>query len=165
MKSSYYLLSIVLVVHFFCYGAKNKIPLNPIVSGELSQLFDFTQQLHSTLFEKKELQVKGQIQQLSVRLQKVMTIAKVEEQKGPHLNRILLAIDKELNLAQGVSGEDRIRFLQNAYRQFVMLYQSYEVDKKLNVFFCKSDRSVWLQGDSKPKNPFQPDSNCGRKVQ
>lgn len=146
-------------------AAKSKISLNPIVSSELSQLLDSTNLLHQYLFEKKEPQVKSQINQINSRVQKIMAVAKVEEQKGPHLNRILMTIQKEFNLAQSVSGEDRVRFLQNAYRQLVTLYQSYEVDKKFAVFFCKTDRSVWLQNDSKPKNPFQPDSNCGRKVQ
>jgi hypothetical protein len=65
-----------------------------------------------------------------------------------------------------VSGEERVRFLQNAYRQIVMLYQSYDIEKKYSVYFCKLDRSVWIQeAKSKPKNPFDPDSYCGKKVQ
>jgi hypothetical protein len=156
----------MLLVATIVSGSKNRISLNPVVSEELSKLLDSTKELHQYLFEKKEPQVKSQLNQLTTRVQKAMTVAKVEDQKGAHLNKILTAINKELNLAQSVSGEERVRFLQNAYRQIVMLYQSYDIEKKYSVYFCKLDRSVWIQeAKSKPKNPFDPDSNCGKKVQ
>lgn len=156
----------VLFASLAAIGSKNRISLNPVVSEELSKLLDSTKELHQYLFEKKEPQVKSQLNQITSRVQKAMTVAKVEDQKGTHLNKILSTISKELNLAQSVSGEDRVRFLQNAYRQLVMLYQSYDIEKKYSVYFCKSDRSVWIQeAKSKPKNPFDPDSNCGKKVQ
>lgn len=144
---------------------KPKISLKPIVSTELVQFFESANVLHDYLFEGKDPLVTTQISHIKGVVNKVKNISKVEGQKGTHLNRMLDTINKELNLAQSVSGHDRIQFLQKAYHQIVTLYQSYEITKKYSVFFCSTDRSVWIQQDNKPRNPFQPSSRCGRKIQ
>ena len=57
------------------------------------------------------------------------------------------------------------RFHLHAFRQIVMLYQSYQIEAPFKVFFCKKDRSVWIQKDKKPQNPFEQNSVCGRLIQ
>lgn len=88
----------------------------------------------------------------------------MNSQQGQHISKILNAVSKDLASAQMTTGEDRIKYLQFAFKQIVLLYQSYEIKASYKVFFCDKGRAVWIQENNKAENPFQTSSNCGRKV-
>jgi uncharacterized protein YktB (UPF0637 family) len=160
-------LSCLLLV-MFCFVSdasprKKRIELDEVSTKELTQIIKQSETLHKYMYDRKDPMVTSQINLLKNNIK--AAAAKVKGQQGQHIVKILNAVSKDLNSAQMTRGEDRIRYLQHAFKQIVMLYQSYEVEKSSHVFFCKTDRAVWLQGDGKkPQNPFQTTSNCGRKV-
>ena len=122
-----------------------------------------SQTLQKYMFDRKEPMVTSQINVLKNNIKS--TITKVKGQQKQHISKILNTVNKELTSAQMSSGEDRVRYLQHAFKQIVMLYQSYEIKASYKVYFCNKDRAVWIQEDAKKaENPFQTTSNCGRKV-
>ncbi|MES2768846.1 MAG: hypothetical protein V4596_06830 [Bdellovibrionota bacterium] len=157
---------ILLVMFCFVLDAstgKKRIELDDITTKELLAIIQQSEKLHKYMFGRKEPMVTSQINLLRNNIKS--TVKKVKGQQGQHVSKILNAVNKELTSAQMTSGEDRVRYLQHAFKQIVMLYQSYEIKASYKVFFCKTDRAVWIQEDGKkPENPFQVTSNCGRKV-
>lgn len=152
----------------FCFvldasTGKKRIELDALTTKELLSIIQQSEALHKYMFERKEPMVQSQINLLRNNIKKA--VKKVKGQQGQHISKILNAVNKELTSAQMTSGEDRVRYLQHAFKQIVMLYQSYEIKANYKVYFCKNDRAVWIQQDAKKaENPFQVTSNCGRKV-
>jgi hypothetical protein len=157
---------ILLVMFCFVTDAstgKKRIELDETSTKELLNIIKQSEALHKYMFGRKEPMVTSQINLLRNNIK--TAVQKVKGQQGQHISKILNAVNKELTSAQMTSGEDRVRYLQHAFKQIVMLYQSYELKASYKVFFCKTDRAVWIQEESKkPENPFQVTSNCGRKV-
>lgn len=163
-------LPIILVCGLFlssvqAQSAKKRIALNDTVEKRLISVLEASESLGSTMFSRKELKVQTQIEQLRGQIKKAQVTVKTEGMDGQHINRILQTIDQDLSLAKSSQGDVKTKSLQNAFRQIVMLYQSYQIEAPFKVFFCKKDRSVWIQKDKKPQNPFEQDSGCGRLIQ
>lgn len=68
-----------------------------------------------------------------------------------------------LNQAYRKDGESRRASIRELLKRVVLLTKLYNVEHPYKIFFCQSDRSVWLQRGSKPRNPTSIDShpNCG----
>lgn len=158
-------LSCILLV-MFCFvldasTGKKRIELDAITTKELLSIMKNSETLHKYMFGRKEPMIASQINVLRTNIKS--TIQKVKGQQGQHVSKILNTINKELTSAQMSSGEDRVRYLQHAFKQIVMLYQSYEIKASYKVFFCNKDRAVWIQEEAKKaENPFQVTSNCGK---
>jgi len=154
---------ILLVMFSFVLDAstgKKRIELDPTTTVELLSIVKQSETLHKYLYERKAPMVNSQINLMKTNLK-----AAIKKVKAQHISRILNTVSKDLSNAQGASGQDRIKYLQSAYKQIVMLYQSYNIDASYKVFFCSKDRAVWIQEEGKkPENPFQVTSNCGKKV-
>jgi hypothetical protein len=152
----------------FCFAldastGKKRIELDPGTTKELLNVVKQSELLHKYLFDRKTPQANSQINVLKSNIN--AAIKKSKGQKVQHISRILAVISKDLSGAQLATGQERIKYLQSAYKQIVMLYQSYELNATYKVFFCNTDRAVWIQEEGKkPENPFQVTSGCGKKV-
>lgn len=152
----------------FCFAldastGKKRIELDAITTSELLEIIKQSETLHKYMFDRKDPMVTSQINVLRKNIK--TAIQKVKGQQGQHIARILQTVNKDLASAQMTTGEDRTKYLQMAFKQIVMLYQSYNIQASYKVFFCNKDRAVWIQSDPKKvENPFQVTSNCGRKV-
>ncbi len=143
---------------------KAKIDLRPTTVKELTQVFSQAERLRQFMFESNGPLVGGQLEFLKVSIQKAMNASKSESVKGQHISRLLLSAQDSLTNAQNTSGKQKTKFIQDAFKQLVILYQTYQLDLKYTIYWCHIDRSIWFQKGSKAQNPFEPRSNCGRVV-
>jgi hypothetical protein len=163
MKAAGCILLVMLCFSLCATAGKPRIELDPTTTKELLAVMKQSELLHKYLFDRKGPMVNSQITVLKNNIK--TAIQKVKGQKVQHISRILSVVDKDLSSAQMATGNERVKYLQSAFKQIVMLYQSYKLDAPYKVFFCNTDRAVWIQEEGKkPENPFQVTSNCGKKV-
>lgn len=107
------------------------------------------------------------LQDLVQALSQALRTADPDRQNKQHLDRILSEAQKSLEQFTATRGESKKQSLQNAFKQLVLIGQTYKTGEDFKFFFCNRDRSVWLQKGSKPKNPINPDNflNCGTRVE
>lgn len=151
----------------FCFAldastGRKKIELDDVTTKELQTIIKQSGKLHRYMFDGKDPMVISQIN--TIRNNIKTAVKKVKGQQGQHISKILNAVSKDLASAQMTTGEDRTKYLQFAFKQIVLLYQSYQIDSSYKVFFCDKGRAVWIQENNKAENPFQNSSKCGRKV-
>lgn len=143
---------------------KSKLDLKPTTVKELTQVFNQVDRLRQFMFEANDRLVGSQIEFLKVSIQKAISATKKESIKGQHISRLLMSAQDSLVSAQNTSGKQKIKFIQDAFKQLVTLYQSTKLELKYSVYWCKIDRAVWIQKAGKIQNPFEPRSNCGRVI-
>lgn len=143
-------------------AGRKKIELDAATTKELQAIIKQSGTLHKYLFDGKDPMVTSQINVIRNHIKSA--VHKVKGQQGQHISRILNAVSKDLASAQMTTGDDRTKYLQFAFKQIVLLYQSYKIDSSYKVFFCDKGRAVWIQENNKAENPFQNSSNCGRKI-
>ncbi len=142
---------------------KKRIELDETTSKELLTIIKNSDTLHKYMYDRKDPMVSSQITILKTSID--TAIKNVKGQQSQHISRILNTINKQLTSAQMTRGDDRTKYLQSAFKQLVILYQSYKIEAPYKVFFCKNNRAVWIQEEPrKAENPFEVSSNCGRKV-
>lgn len=152
----------------FCFAldassAKPRIQLDPTTTKELLDIVKQSEVLHKYLYDRKTPMVNSQINMMRINLK--TAVKKVKGQKVQHISRILNTVNKDLSSAQAATGDEKNKYLQSAFKQIVMLYQSYKIDASYKVFYCNTNRAVWIQEEAKkPENPFNVTSNCGKKV-
>lgn len=158
--------AVLLVMFCFVLDAstgKKRIELDETTSKELFTIIKNSDMLHKYMYDRKDPMVGSQITILKNSVDSA--IKKVKGQQRQHISKILTTINKQLTSAQSTRGEDRSKYLQSAFKQLVILYQSYKIEAPYKVFFCKNNRAVWIQEEPrKAENPFETSSNCGRKV-
>lgn len=155
------------LLFMFCFvldasTGKKKIELDDVTTKELFTIIKQSGTLHKYMYDGKDPMVISQINLIRNNIK--TTIKKFEGGQSQHISRILNAVSKDLASAQMTTGEDRTKYLQFAFKQIVLLYQSYQIDTSYKVFFCDKGRAVWIQESNKPQNPFDNDSKCGRKI-
>lgn len=152
----------VLYLDFSHAIVRKRMELDPVTTKELFNIVRLSKDLQKYMYEKKDPLVQTQVSLLKANIDK--TLKTIESTQGQHISKMLKTINQDLVNAQSVTGKDRVKFLQSAFKQLVMLYQSYKIEAPYKVFFCQVDRSVWIQEGNKPQNPFIENSKCGRPV-
>lgn len=146
----------------YASGIKQKISLGPEATSTLTQIYSDLEKLRSEMYKSNEVQVNSQLGILKLALEKGIEGTKKEAINGQHINRLLLATIDHISTAQNTQGEQRLKNLKDAFKQLVILYESYKIENNLKVYWCYIDRAVWLQKQGKIENPFEPKTNCGR---
>jgi hypothetical protein len=151
------------------------LELRPQVVESLKKVLQTSTQLHTALLSKDDKTIKANISSLKGTLKAALTTtygkrtpAAVRMAYGS-LDRTLsdqiMSIQKHLEKAElQKKNAQRIPHLQKAFEELVHMRKFYNLSDKSFVFFCKKDRSVWIQKASKGKNPFIEDSTCARTV-
>lgn len=163
----------VALLLLFCVGVAEargrspKIDFQPALRGSLTQVLYRTDELRQALVERKDALVITRLQSLSLALGEALRTPDPDAQNKKHLDLILQDAKKAVDRIPRLQGEERRENLQQAFRQLVLVGQTYVVDKQLKFYFCRRDRSVWFQREGKPINPISPDSlgNCAQQVQ
>jgi hypothetical protein len=145
-------------------SSKKRIGLTDLVEKDLISVLEASETLRASMYAKQEALVISNIEQVRAQIRHAKQNLKSEGRNAQHLDRILTTIDQDLSRARSTQREQKVKYIQEAFRQIVMLYQSYNISASFKVFFCKKDRSVWIQKDRKPQNPFESDSNCARLI-
>lgn len=170
------------------WGRDTKIKVAPAVQKPLNDLVRSALDIHQASFNQQDQQFKtavlstlqmveqarSQTHNLSqsVEAAENAPVNKYGRRRGVlsreqrhHLIVMLDAIRDHLNRARNSLGMERKESLQEAFRQIVQVAQVYDLDD-YNIFFCRSDRSIWVQSGTKAQNPIDPEryGSCGMRV-
>jgi hypothetical protein len=142
-----------------------KIELAGPLKFELNSVLLTTTKLHDACFEAKDREVDSAIAEVIKSIDVVKRRVQSSPKEYEYLSRVLDSARSQLESSRGKAGEDRRTSLQEAFRELVQISQMFKLDA-YKVFFCPSDKSVWFQKESRPKNPIHPDkyANCGKLV-
>src|SRR5262245_40620795 len=114
---------------------KAKIDLKPATIKQLTDVFSQMERLQQYMFEGNDQLSGGQLEFLKVSIQKAVNVTRAESIKGQHINRLLISAQDSLVNAQNTSGKQKVKFIQDAFKQLVTLYQSYKLDLKYSVYW------------------------------
>ncbi len=144
-----------------------KIEFQPALRTSLTKALYMTDELRAALVDRKDALVITHLQNLSQALTVAIRTTDPDTQNKKHLDLILSDAKKAVDQTPRLRGEERKQALQQAFRQMVLVGQTYVVDKQMKFYFCRRDRSVWFQREGKPKNPINPESmaDCAQQVQ
>lgn len=141
---------------------RGKLDIKETTAKQLISVFTEMERLSDHMFASNDQLAMTQLQSLKAAISRAIKATCEESIKAQHLNRLLMTAQDGIVAAQNTSGKQKVKILQDAYKQLVTLYESSKLNLDYKVFWCKIDRAVWLQKGTKIKNPFAPKSNCGR---
>lgn len=153
-----------------------RIKLEDQVTKNLGALLKDSEELYKALISQSDVGVKDRLKTMNQHADEALKRSKdTRDVKSnilrgtasvDHLDWMLIEMKRFIKGAMESSGNERKSFLQETFRQLVLLVKSYQIDHPYQVYFCRKDRSVWLQRGTKPKNPINPEtySTCGVKV-
>jgi hypothetical protein len=155
---------LILILIDSSFASRKKIPVKAEAAKNLQQLLDETQELHSALFKQKDPKIATQLEAVQFAISQTLGKVHTAGPQAPHLQRILMTAKKHFKAAEISEGEKRKLSLKDAFRQIVLIAQSYAVGDKYVIYFCPRDRSVWLQKKGRAQNPIHPKTlpRCGR---
>lgn len=144
-----------------------KIELSASVVSKLDHVMGKADDLRRAMVEQRDPLVITKARELTLVLGEAIRVYDPDSQNKKHLDLILKDARKALETALTAKGEERKATFQHAFRQIVLIGQTYKINEKVKFYFCRNDRSVWVQKDGKPQNPISPESyrNCGVQVQ
>ncbi len=144
-----------------------KIELSSPIIAKLEMILIKADELRQALVIKQDQIATARMHDLVRALSETRHTADPDRQNKQHLDRILGEAQKSLEEFAASKGEGRRVSLQNAFKQLVLIGQTYKTKGNFKFFFCNRDRSVWIQQESKPKNPINPENflNCGTRVE
>ena len=138
-------------------AATNPTEVGPDLKKQLNAILKSTDALHSALFSGDELQIDSAIEKTLRVIGSTLLVSK----KELHLTRILEAASSQLLVTRLKPVNKKHKHLKEVFRQIIQITRSYKTEK-YRIFFCKKDKSVWLQKSWAAKNPFMPEgTKCG----
>lgn len=142
-----------------------KIEVQGALKIELNAVLKATDQLHGSIVKQDEQGVEASLKALVKHIDRAHKRSALAKSERPHLLKILNAARTQLEITQNSRGRTRQGSLKSAFEQLVQLAKVFKLDT-YRIFFCPTDRSVWLQKGWKPFNPIHPQryKNCGKLV-
>lgn len=167
LKTILIFFSILLATIAFGRQKAPKIEVGEPLVSKLSVVFARADDLRGALVQRQEPMAIAKLKELEISLNEALRTPDSNRQVKEHLDRILSEAMSNVKRVPSLRGEERRAILQNAFKQIVLIGQTYKVTNEYKFFFCGRDRSVWLQKDGKPKNPISPEHhlNCGTRVE
>jgi hypothetical protein len=131
--------------------------------AEVRYLLSDVEALHVHLVERKDPAVAASLNHVKRSLSRVRTRSALAGPQRQHVEKILLAAERGVDLAKTKSGVAKREGLQEAYFQLVQLVRMFDF-REYRIFFCPRDKSTWFQRGAKPRNPISPERflNCGK---
>lgn len=144
--------------------AADRIRLESNLSKKLIHLIRLASDLHSSLVDGNEAKIMEDLLRLNFEVQTHRREFIKDKVSHRHLDRVLESIEESILVAR-TTYLDRTRALKKMYRQITNLPRTYSLNTKFKIFFCKRDKSTWVQSSWKPKNPLSRTYfNCGVRV-
>ncbi|MCB0385226.1 MAG: DUF3347 domain-containing protein [Bdellovibrionales bacterium] len=146
-------------------GKHGKITVKGALKTELNSLLKSTNNLHLACVSRNEKKVDENIRILLGAIKRANKKSSLAKDQRPHLVRMLDKARQHLELTLNRSGESRKESLKEAFINLVQIAKVYKLDS-YQVYFCPSDKAVWLQKGWKPRNPIHPKKygSCGKLV-
>lgn len=161
-------LLLLLLITGFNSTARNKIKLDPQIKSAYLKLLEQAPEFHSALKEgnKKNLQTEiNKTQEIIAQLyQKNSSL--LEFHHRIHSYKLLSKLEEQLASLESQSKPNK-KNIKNLFRSFFELAKVYDLSKEMkgSLFYCKKDKSFWIQSDSTAYNPINSNHiNCGRMI-
>ena len=144
---------------------RGKISVDSEVKTKLNQILKAANELHSACFSQNEPLVETKLKSLLTEIGYAQKSLKRTHFKKTHIIKMLEATKGSIQVTQMNNGKTRMNGLKDTFKNIVQMSKVYSLDK-YRTFFCRKDKSIWIQKSWKAKNPIHPVkfTNCGQLV-
>lgn len=143
-----------------------RMKMDEKLTQEIETVLSLTADFHKERVEKEEDTAQKIATDLAVKLVEVKALSeRLNDVQNVHITKILDSAYTSLkNYNDNPKSTDAVGGLKDFFKEIVQITQVFDV-KKYKIFFCPLDRSLWLQKDSKARNPVNLKFlNCGKPV-
>lgn len=162
-KVSLILVSIYVLV--FANAAPTRMQLPDELKLSLQSALSTAFQLQSVLAKaEQEPFLTGTMRALQQTLSVLNANRSLIRNEATHLQKILESTKLHLEKAQMMDGQLKKDSLTEAFRQLAQVPKAFDVGSH-QVYFCRSDRSVWLHTQSASKSFVHPYLRAGKGCQ
>ena len=148
--------------------ARKKIQLEPQVKSSYLKLLEQASDFHSAFKKGNKQAIQDEVketQEIIAQLyQKNSSL--LEFHHRIHSYKLLSKIEEQLTSLQSQNTPDK-KNVKNLFLSFFELAKVYDLSKEMkgSLFYCKKDKSLWIQSESKAHNPINSHfSSCGRTI-
>lgn len=166
---AYFVLVLMLVVGQLASAsvlASKRMKVDERLSQEIDAVLSMTAEFHKVRVSKEEELAQQTAIGLAQKIAEAKTLSeKIHDVQNVHITKILDSAYESLkNYNDNPKAAGAVGVLKDFFKEIVQITQVFEV-KKYKIFFCPLDRSLWLQKDSKARNPVNLKfMNCGKPV-
>lgn len=146
--------------------ASKRMKIDERLSQEVEVVLSLTADFHKERVNKEHDRAKEIAANLAKKLSETKNLSeKIHDVQNVHITKILESAYSSLkNYNDNPKAANAVNGLKDFFKEIVQITQVFDV-KKYKIFFCPQDRSLWLQKDSKAKNPVNLSLlNCGKQV-
>ena len=129
-------------------------PLESHLIRQVEAILDTSQLLHQSLIKEDSTQVRLHLSHIE-RLISLANQASYRNTNMLHLRHVLHNTQRAVEQASLHGRESLVRQnIKSMFDQLVLLSQTYKLNSRYPIYFCKKDKSVWLQRAGKIRNLF-----------
>ena len=154
----------------FCMGLeamvkKSAFSLEQQTKAPLISLLDEAIYLHEMFYSGNEDQINLRASKMIQKINNIrrQSIASLPHHQRNYMERLLQDLSSQVESLKVSEPEDRVNNIHAINRQLTYMAKVYGV-KKYNVFYCPTDRKVWMQGSDKNKPLHLNKKVCGTSV-
>lgn len=146
-------------------GKYGKLNVEGALKSELNGLLQSASGLHLACVAQSDKRINENIRQVLTSIKSTAKKTSLAKDQKPHLTRMLDKSRQHLEASLSRSGDARRESLKEAFNDLVQIARFYKLDQ-YQIFFCPSDKVVWLQKGFQPRNPINPKKfgACGKLV-
>ena len=170
MRWAIHRLFYLVLVLIFQYTAiaqnRLKIELPTPLKLEVEALLNTGIELHKNLVNENNRQATKTMRRILSQKKRVDKQLSKAKNTRPHLEKILNAIQLNMENALSEDAKNRDEYLKATFEQFVQILKVFKVTD-YPVFFCSKNETLWYQEDKKnPKTPVKPKlyKSCGLSI-
>jgi len=161
-----------LLMLFFLFSStlwaiRNKIELPTQLKLEVEVLLNEGLVLHKNLVEDNLRQATKTMRRVLSQKKRVDKQLSKAKNTRPHLEKILNAIQVNMENALSEDAKNRDEYLKATFEQLVQILKVFKVTE-YPVFFCSKNKTLWYQEDKrKPRTPVSHKlyKTCGHSIQ
>lgn len=146
-------------------GKYGKLNIEGALKTELNGILQSTSSLHLACVAQSDKRINENIRLVLGSIKRTSKKTSLAKDQKPHLTRMLEKARQHLEASLSRSGDARRESLKEAFNDLVQIARLYKLDQ-YQIFFCPSDKVVWLQKGFQPRNPVNPKKfgSCGKLV-
>jgi len=167
---TYYLclIAIFFIPHFSSAMKKQVFPLKNELKMPIIALLDEAVDLHQAIYFKKEDQVRLALSKIIKQIKMIEdSYQLLPYHQQSYIYKLLQDLKPTLENIKSSSMKNRAEYINTINRTVSHLSHIYGLKQKYAVFFCRKDRSTWIQSKSQKHNkkPLHLEhSSCGNII-
>lgn len=146
--------------------ASKRLKMDERLTEEVESVLSLAAEFHKERVSKSEDSAQKIADDLAKKLIEAKNLSeKLHDVQTVHITKILDSAYTSLkSYNDNPKSSNAVGGLKDFFKEIVQITQVFDV-KKYKIFFCPLDRALWLQKDSKARNPINlKHVNCGKPV-